>query len=175
MPLPTVLPRSRLGSTINKIINHASSNTLEGSKDLSVTKTTNGMLIKLADGVRNQSAITLTYRGEYDPDEAYSRFDIVRVLSSTAYTTYNNTVVSAEPGLWICVADVPSLIGSDKRKAAGLTHGPMIRHESVDYYPLLPEPTATLESVQGQSDPLVKADIRYWELIGVIESDPRWS
>jgi hypothetical protein len=173
--LPTIQPKDGLGSTINKVINHAKSNTLQSSKDLRVTKNSSGTTIQLADHLKHSVSAIWNWKSGFDPDAGYNPFDVIRVSDDQAYTTYTSASVSPTAGTWICVAAVPNLRNSDAYKSVGQTQGPAIRQDGVDYFPIDPEPSVLQEDVRDEPDPVIKATIRYWEQIGNSSAQGRWA
>lgn len=165
--LPKVWPQSNLGSTINKVINHAAANNMT-SKDLKFQKGSYGTVVKVADELKRFPTAFTNYCGEYDPDAQYSVNDVVRVMPNTNYfNTGAETTMDTTPGVWICIAEVPGFQTSEVMKSRGFTSGDFIRYDGVDYFPKWPEPQYTLQDVvNGVTND--RYHIRYWELISLL-------
>jgi hypothetical protein len=100
------------------------------------------------------------YKGEYDPDKAYSVFDVVRVMPGTGYTDVDGNSIDATPGVWVCVVNVPSLKFTKVFNGDKNAFKRQLRQDDTDYFPIWPEPEdkATLDTADG----------RYWELISLL-------
>lgn len=179
--LPTIVPQSKLGSAINKIVDHSAANTMQKSKDFRVNKHTGGMTLHLRDELKNHPNEFVKWRGEFNPDEQYSIHDQLYVEAGKDYFRYDDpdNAVNVSPGTWICVAEVPSLRLSNALIAEGYDDGTdttFIRVDGVNYYPVSPEPTTQFVDVQFEEDQFTRANIRYWKKVdGGSTGDARWS
>ena len=161
--LPTVqVGKHPITSWANKVNHAVSANDVNSTSDVRVVKTHKGITLKLNPKF-NALFDRASYKGEYNFRKGYDVNSIVRVLPDGSYTDSNGDEVGATPGVWICVATVPSLDFTEAADAAGIKRADYptyIRADVPDYFPQWPEPAnlATVENPDG----------RYWELISLL-------
>jgi hypothetical protein len=172
--LPQIVPATKLGNVLHKMVRHAESSHVNHSKDFKLQSTSNGQSIQLAPNAINFPSAFMNYRGEYDVDEHYSPDDVVRVLHDKDYSIYvtgSLHVLPTTPGVYVCIEPVPDRRGSDWRKRIFATDTQYVRVDGADYFPKYPEPTMTKDEVPiliPNATPLQRAKIRYWELISLL-------
>ena len=137
-------------------------NTLSTSSDLIVKKTGSGTTIQLNPLLRTGTDNMRYTRDEFDPSLGYGIHQVIRVLPNKTYTDINGDDIPATPGVWICVAVVPSLWFTNSFKGNKDDFLRYVRQDDVKYYPRLDKDGKEPSSFATLDDP----DGCYWQYLG---------
>jgi hypothetical protein len=156
---PVSITDSAVSSWGNKVNQHVRQNQLGTSSDFLTSKSGSGTSLQLKRKFKAGYEF-FRYKGEFDPDKAYSLFDVIRVMPDEDYTDADGNVIDATPGVFICVVNVPSLKFTNLFTGDREAFKRYLRQDETDYFPQWPEPEtkATLSAPDG----------RYWELISLL-------